>query len=331
MSARRVLVTDYTWASTDPEAEVLARVGAELVLAQTGSEDELVELVGDADAILTCFALVTPAVVRAGGRLQVVGRYGIGVDNIAVDVATELGIPVTNVPEYCVDEVAEHVLALILAHERGICRFDSAVRSGDWSLAPGLPMRRVAGRTLGIVGFGRIGKALAAKVRGLGLTVLIADPTATPSEVESVGVERVTLADLASRADYVSIHAPLTPETRGLVDAAFFARMKPGGFVVNAARGPIVDQDALVAALREGRIAGAGLDVFEPERLPPDHPLLAETGVIATPHVAFYSEESVLELECRAAENVAAILDGRRPDSVVNPEVLGLPRWRHLR
>ena len=135
MSARRVLVTDYTWTSTDPEAEVLARAGAELVLAETGSEDELVELVGDADAILTCFALVTPAVVRAGERLQVIGRYGIGVDNIAVDVATELGIPVTNVPEYCVDEVAEHVLALILAHERGICRFDSAVRRGDWSLA----------------------------------------------------------------------------------------------------------------------------------------------------------------------------------------------------
>jgi len=329
LSARRVLVTDHTWPSTDPEARVLAEVRAELVVAATGEEDELVRLVAGAAAILTCFALVTPRVVRAGTDLQVIGRYGIGVDNIAVDVATELGIPVTNVPEYCVDEVAEHVLALVLTHERGICAFDHAMREGDWSLARGLPIRRIAGRTLGIVGFGRIGKALAAKARGLGLEVLVADPTASPAELRP-GIERLSLAEVAARSDYLSIHVPLTSETRGLVGRDLIAAMKPGAFLVNAARGPIVDQDALVEALRDGRLSGAGLDVFEPERLPPDHPVLGAPGVIATPHVAFYSAESVLELELRAAENVAALLAGRRPASVVNPEVLELPRWRHL-
>ncbi len=331
MSTRHVLVTDYTWTSTDIEAEILARVGAELVVAETGAEEELVELVREAHGILTCFALVTPAVVRAGAQLQVIGRYGIGVDNIAVDVATELGILVTNVPSYCVDEVAEHVLALLLAHERGICLYDAAIRTGDWSLTPGLPIRRVSGRTLGIVGFGRIGKALATKARGLGLRVAIADPSASEGEIAQAEVERVGLLELAAQSDYVSIHAPLTPETHGLIGREFLAAMKPGAFLVNAARGSIVDQDALVEALREGRIAGAGLDVFEPERLPPDHALLAEPRVIATPHVAFYSEESVRELEARAAENVASVLDGRMPSSVVNPEVLELPRWRHLR
>jgi D-3-phosphoglycerate dehydrogenase / 2-oxoglutarate reductase len=189
-AGRLVLVTDHTWPSTDPEAAVLARVGARIVVAETGVEDELVELVRDADAILTCFKQVTPAVVRAGGRLQVIGRYGIGVDNIAVAEATRLGIPVTNVPEYCADEVAEHVLALVLAHERSICRFDAALRKGDWSLVPGLPVRRVSGRTLGIVGLGRIGAALARKAGGLGLRVVASDPTAGRDELDARGPSR---------------------------------------------------------------------------------------------------------------------------------------------
>jgi D-3-phosphoglycerate dehydrogenase len=331
VTAKIVLVTDYTWPSTEPEAEVLARVGARIVAAETGEEDELLELVPAADAILTCFKHVTPAVVRAGERLQVIGRYGIGVDNIAVAEATRLGIPVTNVPEYCADEVAEHVLALVLAHERSICRYAAGVAAGDWSLGRGLPMRRVSGRTLGIVGLGCIGAVLAPKARGLGLRVLACDPTAGTDELEAAGAEPVGLAELAERSDYVSIHAPLTEETRGLVGREVLSRMKPTAFLVNTARGAIVDQDALAEALHAGRIAGAGLDVFEPEQLPAGHPLLTAPGVIATPHVAFYSEESIRELEVKAAENVAAILAGRRPAAVVNPEVLALPRWSHLR
>ncbi len=309
----RVLVTDITWPDTAVEQEVLAAVGAELVLARTGDEAELVELVRDADAILTCFAHVTPAVVAAGQRLRVIGRYGIGVDNIAVAEATARRIPVTNVPAYCLDEVAEHVMAMILSLVRGLHRYDRAVRDGDWSLATGLPTRRVRGTTLGVVGYGRIGRALAEKARAFGMEVVVHDPHA-PDTLE--------LLDLAARSDFVSLHVPSTPDTSGMIDAAFLAAMKPTAYLINAARGALVDQDALVHALQTAQIEGAGLDVFVPERLPADHPLLRSDRVLATPHTAFYSEESMAELARLAAENVAAVLDGRRPASIVNPEVL---------
>lgn len=321
MTARRVLVTDISWPDTGVEQAVLARAGAELVLAPTGAETELVELVRDADAILTCFAHVTPAVVAAGERLRVISRYGIGIDNIAVAEATARGIPVTNVPAYCLDEVAEHVLAMILSLVRGLHRYDRAVRAGDWSLPTGLPTRRVRGTTLGIVGFGRIGETLAQKARALGIEVIAHDPH-SPERAQAVGVEVVDLLELAARADYVSLHVPATPETTGMIGTEFLAAMKPTAYLVNAARGALIDQDALVAALAAGEIEGAGLDVFVPERLPANHPLLASDRVLATPHTAFYSEESMAELARLAAENVAAVLDGRHPAAIVNPEVL---------
>jgi D-3-phosphoglycerate dehydrogenase len=269
-------------------------------------------------------------VIEAAAHLQVIGRYGIGVDNIDVATATRLGIPVANVPAYCVDEVAEHALALLLCAARRLHVYDRAVREGDWSLARGAPIHRVAGGTLGIVGFGRIGSALARKAQGLGLNVIAHDPGLGDEEAAAAGIERVELAELAGRADFVSIHAPLTKQTEGQIDGDFLRRMKPAAVLVNAARGAIVDQEALLRALRDHRLAAAALDVFVPERLPPDHPLLAQPNLIATPHVAFYSEESVRDLEVLAAENVAAILSGRRPAFVVNPEVLELPRWAHL-
>lgn len=309
----RVLVTDITWPNTAIEETVLAAVGAELVLAPTGEEAELVELVRDADAILTCFAHVTPAVVAAGERLQVIGRYGIGVDNIAVAEATARDIPVTNVPAYCLDEVAEHVLAMILSLVRGLHRYDRAVRAGDWSLTTGLPTRRVRGTTLGIVGYGRIGQTLADRAQAFGMEILVHDPRAP---------ETVPLLELAARSDFVSLHAPATPETSGMIGAAFLAAMKPTAYLINAARGALVDQDALVDALQAGQIEGAGLDVFVPERLPADHPLLRSDRVLATPHTAFYSSESMAELARLAAENVAAVLAGRPPASLVNSEVL---------
>jgi D-3-phosphoglycerate dehydrogenase / 2-oxoglutarate reductase len=330
MSRRKVLVTDYTWASTEPEAAVLAQADAELLVAKTGAEEELLALVPDADAILTCFQKVTADVVRAGTKLQVIGRYGIGVDNIAVNEATRLGIPVTNVPAYCLDEVAEHALAFMLAFARCLHVYNPAVREGDWSLGRGAPMYRVSGRTLGILGYGKIGRSLAGKAQGLGLRILAYAPTQPADAVRSTGAEPVDLDELARESDFLSVHLPLTAETRGLVGEELLRSMKPTAFVVNTARGGIVDQDALLRALAEGRIAGAALDVFEPEHLPADHPLLAQPNLIATPHVAFYSEESVHDLEVLAAENVAAILTGRRPRWLVNPEVLDRPHWSHL-
>ena len=316
----KVLVTDISWPDTAIEDDVLASVDAATVLAETGEEDELVELVRDADAILTCFAHVTPAVVAAGERLRVIGRYGVGIDNIAVDEATRRGIPVTNVPVYCTDEVAEHVLAMLLAHARGLVPYDRAVRRGDWSLATGLPTRRVAGRTLGIVGFGAIGQTLARKARGLDLAVVAHD--ADEARVREGGAEPVGLLELAGRADFVSVHVPLVEATRRLVGREFMSAMKPSAYLFNAARGAIVDHDALLWALKTGEIAGAGIDVFEPERLPADHPLLAQERLLATPHTAFYSDESMRDLARLAAENVAAVLAGREPASLVNPQIL---------
>jgi len=332
MTDKYVLVTDYTWSSTEPEAAVLAEVGAKLLIAQTGTEAELLSLVPQADAILTCFAQVPASVIRAGEKLQVVGRYGIGVDNIAVAECTRRGIPVTNVPAYCLDEVAEHAMAMLLALARKVAFYDRAVhQDGNWALQTGMPMYRVKGRTLGIVGFGKIGQTLAEKAKGFGLRIIASDPFMKADVVRQHGAELVSLDDLFTQSDFVSLHSPATPDTQHLVNAERLRKMKPTAFLINTARGAIIDQDALYTALQECWIAGAALDVFVPERLPADHPLLTLPNLITTPHVAFYSEESVLELEVKAARNVAAILSGRRPEAVVNPEVLNLPRWSHLR
>jgi D-3-phosphoglycerate dehydrogenase / 2-oxoglutarate reductase len=328
---KTVLVTDYTWPSTALEAEVLAEVGAELLIAETGEEEELQALVPRADAILTCFARVSPEVIRRGEKLQVVGRYGIGVDNIAVEEATRRGIPVTNVPAYCVDEVAEHALAFMLGLARKVYLYNAAVREGSWELDTGGPIHRVRGQTLGIVGFGHVGQTLAAKVAGFDMRLIAYDPVVPEATLRQHGVEPVSLDDLLVQADFVSIHAPLTTATRGMITRERLQHMKPTAFLVNTARAGIIDQDALLDALREGWIAGAAVDVFDPERLPDGHPLLRQRNLLATPHVAFYSEESVRELEVKAARNVAKILSGHRPDALVNPEVLQLPRWAHLR
>ena len=330
MSDKIVLVTDYTWPSTTPEAEVLAQVGARLLHAESGSEEELLRLAPQADAILTCFNLLSAQVIRAAERLQVISRYGIGLDNIAVEEATRLGIPVTNVPAYCLDEVAEHALALLLACARKIVPYDRALQTGDWSLQTGMPVYRLAGRTLALIGFGKIGRTLARKAAALDLRLLAHDPWVPAAEIRAAGVEPVSLDEALARADFLSLHTPLTEDTQHLLNAERLRRMKSTAFVINTARGALIDQPALLQALREGWVAGAALDVFVPERLPPDHPLLARPNLIATPHTAFYSEESVLQLQTLAAQNAAAILAGRRPRDVVNPQVLSLPRWAHL-
>lgn len=330
MGDKRVLITDYTWDSTEPEASVLAKAGAEVVVAKTGAPAELASLVTEADAILTCFKRVSAEVLRAGTHLQVVGRYGIGVDNIDVDEATRLGILVTNVPSYCLDEVAEHVLALIFDLARNITTYDRRIRTGGWDLKAGRQLHRMSGQTLGIVGFGKIGRTLAAKAIGLGLNIVATDPTIDPTQSRIPNVEVSPLEDLLQISDFVSLHVPLTDATKHLIDESKLRLMKPTAFLINTSRGAIVDQQSLCKALSEGWIAGAGLDVFEEERLPPDHPLLSLANLVATPHVAFYSEESVLQLQRLAARNVADVLSGRVPESVVNPAVLELPRWASL-
>lgn len=313
-----VLVTDHPGPTTDLEAGLLATIDGELRVATTGDEEELIDLVAGADAILTCFRHVTPAVIRAGTRLRVIGRYGVGVDNIAVDTATERGIPVTNVPAYCVDEVAEHAIALLLTLARGTAMYDASVRAGGWDISVGMPLHRLAGSVLGVVGFGHIGRAVAARGRGLGMSILVADRSATPSDVAAHGAELTGLEDLLRRSDAVTLHVPLTDATRRLVDTRRLALMRPSAFLINCARGAVVDLDALADALAGGRLAGAGIDVFDPERLPQHHPLLNLRNSVLTPHVAFYSEESIAELQTKATQNVIDVLTGGRPIKIVN-------------
>lgn len=323
-----VLVTDYAWPSLDIERDVLAAVDAELIVAGRGDEAELVSLAPRADAILTCWQRVTPAVLEAAPRCQVVARYGIGLDNIAVDHATGLGIAVTNVPDFCLDEVADHAMALLLAALRGVARFAPATRAGTWSSREGQALPRLRGKVLGLVGYGAIAQAVVPRARGFGMEVVAWTPR-LPAGPLADGVRAAgSLEELLAVADVVSIHAPLTPETRGMIGAPQLAAMKPTAWLVNTARGPIVDEDALVDALRCGVIAGAALDVLAQEPPPSGHPLLHLPNTIVTPHVAFASVEAVQDLQRKAATRVVEVLRGDVPRFLVNPAVLDAPNRR---
>jgi D-3-phosphoglycerate dehydrogenase len=321
----RVLVTDFAWPSVDIEREILSRIGAELVVAETGEARELTELAADVDAILTNWRRVPEAAVRAATRCMVIGRYGVGVDNIPVALATELGIVVANVPDFCVNEVADHAMALLLACARRLMPFTSETRSGVWSLehAPGLP--RLSEQTLGIVGFGRIARALVPRARGFGLRVLVYTPRlAAAGAGEPAGEVELTasLDELLAASDYVSLHVPATPESTGLIGERELAQMKPNAYLINTSRGALIDEAALATALSEGEIAGAALDVLSREPPPPDESLLRAPNLIVTPHAAFYSDASIHEVQTRAATNVVTVLTGSAPEHVVNPAVL---------
>ena len=322
----RILITDFVWPTTAPEREVLLAGlgdGVEVVEAPDGSEATLAALAVDCDAIVTCFAQVTPAVVRAAEKCRVISRYGVGVDNIAVEVATELGIPVTYVPDYCVDEVSDHVMALLLTWNRQVGFYDGVAKAGRWEGTPSPhPLTRLRGQTIGILGFGRIGRAVADKARAFGLAVLVFDPYLPADATLPDGVSPAAMDNLLAASDYVTVHTPLNEQTRGLVGAAEFQRMKSSAYIINCARGPIIDEPALVDALRAGEIAGAGLDVLESSAPPADHPLFGMDNVIVTPHVAFLSQQSVLELEVRTAQATVDVLQGRMPEFLVNPAVL---------
>ena len=294
----KVLITDHVWPTTDPERAVLEAAGAEVIVAPDGDEDTLINLAKDVDAIMTCFAKVTEKVIRSAEKCVAIGRFGVGTDNIDVATATELGIPVTYVPDYCVDEVSDHVLAMLHTWNRKIALFDQSVKSEGWGHL-GLTMRikRLRGKTIGIVGFGRIGQAVAEKASVFGLKILASDPVTPKEIVESYGGQLVTFEELLEQSDFVSLHAPLTPATEKLIGSREFGLMKDDSFLINAARGPLIDESALYDALSNGKIGGAGLDVMVENEPPKDHPLMQLENILITPHTAFFSQESTLELE----------------------------------
>jgi D-3-phosphoglycerate dehydrogenase / 2-oxoglutarate reductase len=329
MSAR-VLVTDYAWPSLDIERAILAEVGAELVVAETGEPAELVALAAGVDAILTNWKRVPAEALDAAEQCLVVARYGVGVDNIPIAHATELGLLVVNVPDFCVEEVSDHTLALLLASARRIVTFARSTRAGEWNLlglGRGLP--RLRGQRLGIVGFGNIARTLIPKAQGLGLEVTVYTPRLSPGHDAETGVETTgDLGELLATSDYVTLHAPATPATAGLIGEAELRAMKPTAYLINTSRGALVDESALERALDEGWIAGAALDVLAQEPARPGHPLLAHDKAIVTPHAGFYSEPAIAELATKAARNVATVLRGEVPATLVNPDVLTHPAYR---
>ncbi len=317
-----VAVTDSVFPSLEPEQRVLAPLGVELRPGQCRSEEEIIELTRGVDAVLNCYAKMTARVIEKLNRCKIIARYGIGVDNVDLVAATRAGILVTNVPDYCIDEVSDHALALLLALARHIVLADGAVREGRWDVVAHTGIRRLHGQTLGLLGFGKIARALAAKAKPLGMRLLIYDPYVDSEVTSGYGAEVVDFESLLGESDVISIHVPLSPQTRGLIGKSELARMKPTAFLINTSRGGIVDEQALAEALKAGRIGGAALDVLSVEPPPLDHPLRKLPNVILTPHLAFYSRESVVELQTKAAEEVARALKGEPPRSPVNPEVL---------
>ncbi len=319
MAKYKVLLTDYAWPQLDIERQTLTKINAELVVASTQDPASLAALAADADAIMTNWAQVPASVIQAAPKCRIVARLGIGLDNIDVAAATERRIMVTNIPDYCLIEVAEHALALLLALGRKAAFYHHQTKSGRYDLKAGPVLRRIEGQTLGIVGLGNIGRVLAGKALALGLKVLATRRSRNPAVP---GVNPCGLDELLAHSDYVSLHLPLNHETRHLIGAAQLARMKPTAYLINTARGGLIDNGALAAALAEGRLAGAGLDVQDPE--PPDlnQPPWNDPRVVVTPHVAFVSEESLSNLRTRTARQVTTCLLGGRPENVVNPAVL---------
>jgi D-3-phosphoglycerate dehydrogenase len=317
----RVLLTDYAWPNVEIERRGLAEVDAELVVADKAKTDaaSLAELAKSCDAIMTNWAKVPEQVIAACPDCKIVSRLGIGLDNIDVAYCTRQDIPVTNIPDYCLIEVAEHALALLLAMSRKVAFYHHETQSGRYQLQAGPKLRRIEGQTLGIVGFGNIGRKLAEKALGLKLRIVA---TSRSRKHPMPGVEFVELDRLLAESDYVSLHTPLTPENKHSFGAEQFRRMKPSAYLINTARGGLIDHAALAAALDAGQLAGAALDVQDPE--PPDlsQPPYNDPRVIVTPHAAFVSEESLANLRTRVAKQVATRLTGGVPENVVNPQVL---------
>jgi D-3-phosphoglycerate dehydrogenase len=303
MSRFTVLITDYAWPTLAIEETVLNSIDAQLLVAQRGDEAELVQLAPQADAILTCWKAVTPAVVDAATRCRHISRYGVGLDNIAVERATAQGIVVTNVPDFCVEEVSDHAMALLLACARGVVGFSRATQQGCWDNKGQGTLPRLRGQTLGL--------------RVIAYTPRLAIDALAPPDIATQDLDF-----LLQEADYISIHAPLTDATRHLFNERAFRYMKPTAYLINTARGAIIDENALVKALDNGWLAGAALDVLSQEPPPANHPLLHRDDVLVMPHAAFYSSAAIAELARKAAQRVAETLRGERPSHIVNPQVL---------
>jgi D-3-phosphoglycerate dehydrogenase len=318
MSRPRVVVTDHGFPNLRNEEEVLAAAGADLIVARCKTAAEVIAAARDADALLVQWAPVDASVIATLTRCKVIVRYGIGVDNVDLAAAKARGIPVCNVPDYGVHEVAEHTVAFALALIRQLPAIDRRLRSGTWKIVPDRPMPSLRGATYATAGFGRIARAAHVMMKGFGVASIAYDPFVTADAMAAAGVEKVEKEAAFARADILSLHLPLSADTRHFVNASNLSSMKPHAVVVNTARGGLIDTRALAAALAGGTIGGAGIDVFETEPLEKDHPLLSSPNTLLTSHVAWYSESSIPRLQRLAAEEAARGLRGEALGNQVN-------------
>lgn len=313
----KIAVSQADYPDADVERTVFDNIDADVVVGHAETEDELIELGEGADALLVEYVAVTERVLDELDDVRVVSRYGIGVDNVDVAAATERGVTVTNVPSYCEEEVATHALSLLLTVARKTAQYTAAIESGTWDWKIGQPIEPLMGKTVGFAAFGKIPRAFAELTAGFDFDYVVYDPYLDEADVADHPVEKVDFETLLELSDVVSVHAPLVEETRHMFDAEAFDRMKDGAVLVNTARGPIIDEGALNDALRDGDIAGAGLDVMADEPVD-ESPLFELESVVCTPHVAWYSERSLEELRRKAAENVVRVLRGEEPHGLVN-------------
>ena len=316
----KIVITDYSFPNLDVEEGILKPLGYDLVAwKEKRSATELTQLVADADAVITQFAPVNAEVIASMQHAKVIVRYGIGVDNVDLEAAKTRGIPVCNVPDYCVDEVADHTLAFILATTRQVVSNCVLLREGKWGLATSLDqMKAMRDLTVGVVGFGRIGREVAARLRAFKCKVLVHDPVVAAAEIEQSGSVPVTLMELLSTSDVITLHCPSMPQTRGMINRESLASTKKGVIMVNLSRGDLIDSAALTEALQSGHVAAAALDVFAPEPIPADHPILKMSQVIASAHIASCSVPAVRKLRETAANLAVMALRGEPLPSVVN-------------
>ncbi len=327
MASLLVAVADSFFPNLDLAREVVARAGADLRLAPQPTPESIVATARDADAVLVTYAKINADMIGQMKKCRIISRFGIGVDNVDLDAATRAGIVVTKVPDYCIDEVSDHAVALLLSLIRKIPFASAQAHAGKWDMPAVVPIHRLRGTVLGLMGFGRIPQLVAPKAQAFGMKVVSHDPFVPAAVMEKAGVGKVEFPELLKVSDYVSIHSPLLPETRHLFSTDVFRQMKPGALLVNTARGPIVDEAALAAALDTKQIGGAALDVLEQEP-PTGSPLFGRDNVILTPHTSFYSVESLEELQTKAAEEVVRVLSGQAPRNPVNPEALAATRGK---
>jgi D-3-phosphoglycerate dehydrogenase / 2-oxoglutarate reductase len=313
-----VVVAYSEFPDTEVEANVLQAVGATLLHTRGLETAEQLAAARQADALMVSTQAVPASLLAELARCRIISRVGTGLDAIDIPAATARGIWVTNVPDYSVDEVSTHAITLLLAQARRLPRMLAATRRGEWDSRLARPFLRLAGQRLGLLGFGRIAQAVAAKARGLGLEVAAHDPFVPAEVMPAAGVRAVAIAALWRESDFISLHTPLTEATRRIVNAAALAQMKPTAYLINTARGALVDEDALLQAVRSGQIAGAALDVLLVEPPAPDHPLLLDDRLLVTPHYGWYSEAATVDVRVRGAEEVVRVLRGERPRCPAN-------------